>query len=439
MNCIVPVAAERKGTTRIAALISSSQFDFVSTLKAGDHIAWPQGTGEPTGLTGRLTTQQGLPICSLVLGMVITPTLDAVGEQFDYLCLNGAAQTRKAAARSGNRVIPAHVSAIPGLIAGRRIPVDVALIRVRPTDDPDVLSLGVMVDFVHEMVEAARVVVAEIDERMPLTAEDALIRRDRITHLTLADGSEPLMADPVPSAVDIAVANHVAALIPDRATVQFGVGSLPTAVCAALRDHKGLGLHSGVIPDCAVDLIEAGVVDNLHKGLDHGVTVTGGLFGSRRLMEFAHENPAIAMRRATYTHSPQVLAGLANFHTINSAIEVDLSGQINSEMAGRRYVGAVGGQIDYVRGGRIAAGGRSIIAMSSTTPGGKHSKIVADLAGRPVTTARSDVDLIVTEYGVADLWGLDFHRRAEALIGIAHPAFRDQLSCDFEQALAEVR
>lgn len=421
------------------SIVSSSDFDFASVLRSGDHVAWPQGTGEPVGLTHRLVTQgEAVPPVTLVLGMVTSATLDEIGsDRFSYLCLNGAANTRKAAARSGNRVIPAHVSAIPGLIESRRIPVDVALVRVRPTEDPDVLSLGVMVDFAHEMIGAARVVVAELDERMPLTGQDALIPRSAVSHLTMADRDEPLMKDGRPSAAEIAVSDRVAALIPDRATVQFGVGGLPTAVCAALRNHKGLGLHSGVIPDAAVDLINAGVIDNLHKGVDVGVTVTGGLFGSRKLMDFAHDNPQIAMRRARYTHAAATLLALENLYTINSAIEIDLSGQINSEMAGSRYVGAVGGQIDYVRGGRLSSGGRSIMAMSSTTPDEKHSKIVASLGRRPVTTARSDVDLIVTEFGVADLWGLDFHARAEALISVAHPAFRDQLHRDFEQTLIQ--
>lgn len=408
----------------------SSKFDFAQVLRDGDHVIWPQGTGEPTGLSGALIAgAPEWPKFTLVVGMVTTPTLGNLrGDNPGFLCLNGAGGARKAVDLSGGRVIPAHVSALPDLIRSRRVPVDVVLIRVRPTADPDVMSLGVMVDFVHEMVDAARVVIAEIDERMPLTRDDALIARSKITHFTMADGPDPVLPDPVPSASDVAVAQRVAALIPDRATVQFGVGGLPVAVCAALKGHKDLGLHSGVIPDCSVDLIEAGVITNAHKGLDLGVTVTGGLFGTARLNRFAHENSQIALRRATYTHSPQTLARLERLQTINSAIEIDLSGQINSEMAGARYVGAVGGQIDYVRGGRLSPGGRSIIAMASTTPDGKHSKIVLNLGNRPVTTARSDVDLVVTEYGVADLWGLDLRARAQALIGIAHPEFREKLA-----------
>lgn len=411
----------------------SAEFDFSEILQAGDHVAWPQGPGEPVGLTHRLMQQQGeLPPVTLVLGMVISKTLDAsTAANFDYLCLNGAGSARKAAAFSGNRVIPAHVSAIPGLIAARRIPVDVCLIRARPTDDPEMLSLGVICDFVHEMVEAARVVVVEIDERIPLTGQDALIPRSRIAHFSLADRAEPLLPDPEPSPLDLAVARRVADLVPDRATIQIGIGTISAAICAALKNHRGLGLHSGVIPDGAADLIESGAVDNLHKGIDVGVTVTGGLFGGRRLLDFADANPAIALRRATYTHSQATLSQLANLYTINSAVEVDLSGQVNAELAGERYVGAVGGQVDFVRGARAGAGGRSIIAFPSVTPDGKRSKIVARLGSRPVTTARSDIDLVVTEYGFADLWGLDLQARSAALISIAHPDFRDELRREF--------
>lgn len=407
----------------------SGEFDFSAILRAGDHVAWPQGPGEPVGLTHRLMAQESeLPRTTLVLGMVTSGSLNSpAAANFGYLCLNGAANSRKAAAYSGNRIVPAHVSAIPGLIAARRIPVDVALIRARPTDDPKTLSLGVICDFVHEMVAAARVVVAEIDERMPLTGQDALIARSRVSHFSQADRDEPLLPDPEPSALDLAVARRVAELVPDRATLQIGIGAIPTAICSALRDHRGLGLHSGVIPDGAVDLIEAGAVDNLHKGADVGVTITGGLFGGRRLLDFADANPALALRRATYTHAQATLSRLARLHTINSAVEIDLSGQVNAELAGERYVGAVGGQVDFVRGGRAGPDGRSIIAMPSVTPDGKRSKIVAGLGGRPVTTARSDVDLVVTEYGCADLWGLDLKARAAALVAIAHPDFREQL------------
>ena len=412
---------------------ASSEFDFARVLRPGDHVIWPQGTGEPTGLSAALMHQaDALPPFTLVPGMVITQTLRvAAGANISFLCLNGAAETRRAVAASGGRVLTAHVSALPAMILSRRIPVDVALVRVRPTADPQVLSLGVMVDYVREMIAAARVVIAEIDERMPLTGQDALIARDSITHVAEADGTEPLLPDPVPSAEDRALAARVAGLIPDGATVQLGIGGLPVAVCAALNGHRDLGVHSGIVPDAIVELIEAGVVTNRLKGIDPGVTVTGGLFGTRRLSDFAHQNPAIHMRGAAYTHSARTLMQIRNLHSINSAIEIDLSGQVNSEIAGTRYVGAVMGQVDFVRGGRLSEGGRSIFALGSRTADGRHSKIVAGLGGSPVTTPRSDVDLVVTEWGVADLWGLDLQARAKALIGIAHPDFRDELGRAF--------
>lgn len=413
--------------------VPSSQFDFRQIIQPGDHVIWPQGTGEPTGLSAALLRQSGdIPAPTLVLGMLTTKTLDLLPQaNVQLLCLNGAANTRHAVAKSRNRVIPAHLSAIPGLLNERRIPVDVALVRARPTQDPNVLSLGVMVDFVHEMIAAARVVVVELDERLPLTGDDALVELRRFTHVTLADGPEPMLPDPIPSEVDQQVARHVAALIPDRATVQLGVGGIPTAVCAELRHHQDLGLHSGVIPDAVVPLLEAGVVNNRFKGLDDGKTVTGGLFGTRRLFDFAHANPEVMMRRAVHTHASRTLSNLRNLYTINSTVEIDLSGQCNSEVAGKSYVGAVGGQVDYVRGSRLSEGGRSIMAFPSTTPDGAHSRVVASLGAHPVTTARSDIDIVVTEFGAADLWGLDLHARARRLIGIAHPKFREHLEAEF--------
>ncbi|MCI5075386.1 acetyl-CoA hydrolase/transferase C-terminal domain-containing protein [Oricola sp.] len=416
----------------------SSEFDFASVLQPGDHVVWPQGTGEPTGLTAALVeATPDLPAYVAVLGMATTRTPKALVESgARFLCLNGAAGTRSAAAHSGNRIMPAHVSTVPGLIRSRRLPVDVVLLRVRPTEEPGMFSAGVVADFVQEMVDAARVVIAEIDDRLPLTGDDALIARDRIHHLTLADGPEPLLPDAPAGATDIEVARRVAEIVPDRATIQLGIGGLPTAVCAALAGHKHLGIHSGVIPDCAVDLLENGAVTNLHKGLDEGRMVTGGLFGDRRLFDFSDGNNAVSLRGAAYTHAAQTMARLKKFYTINSAIEIDLTGQVNSELAGGKYIGAVGGQVDFVRGGRLSEGGRSIIALASTTADGKTSKIVAGLENRPVTTARSDIDIVVTEFGSAELWGLDFPARARALVAIAHPDFRESLDRSLQAAAA---
>ena len=316
---------------------------------------------------------------------------------------------------------------MPGLVRSRVIPVDILLLRVRPHPKPGYFTAGVMADFLPAMVQAARCVIAEIDERLPITAQDALVEAKDIDVLTQCDADEVLMPDPEPTDIDMRVAAHVAGLIPDGATIQLGVGGLPVAVCRALMQHKDLGVHSGVISDIVVDLVEKGVITNARKGIDAGRIVTGGLFGSRRLMNFADGNQRIEIRCSEYTHNQQVLARLPNLYAINSGVEVDLTGNVNSEIAAGRYLGAIGGLPDFVRGAIASNGGRSIIALPSTTPDGKHSRIVATLAGRPISVPRGDIDLVVTEYGVADLRGRSFSERAERLRAIAHPDFRDRL------------
>ena len=409
--------------------ILSSHFDFSPHVREGDVVTWLQGTGEPLGLSNRLVAQRhALPPLNLFVGLMASHTLKP--EHADRFCLrglNGAGTARTLTAANVLDIIPAYVSAVPGLVRSRVIPVDILLLRVRPHPKPGYFTAGVMADFLPAMVQAARCVIAEIDERLPITAQDALVEAKDIDVLTQCDADEVLMPDPEPTDIDMRVAAHVAGLIPDGATIQLGVGGLPVAVCRALMQHKDLGVHSGVISDIVVDLVEKGVITNARKGIDAGRIVTGGLFGSRRLMNFADGNQRIEIRCSEYTHNQQVLARLPNLYAINSGVEVDLTGNVNSEIAAGRYLGAIGGLPDFVRGAIASNGGRSIIALPSTTPDGKHSRIVAILAGRPISVPRGDIDLVVTEYGVADLRGRSFSERAERLRAIAHPDFRDRL------------
>jgi acetyl-CoA hydrolase len=411
-----------------------SGFDFTGILHAGDVVAWPQGPGEPTGLSGALIAQRhDLPAFSLLLGLGASRTVRPEhADKIALRALNGVGNNRSWTHLA--EIIPVHISQTPGLIRSGALRVDIVLLRVRPHKTPGYFTTGVISDFTQALVEAARVVVAELDERLPLTADDALIPAEAIDHLVPAFGADILMPDPALSDVDQAIAQNVARLIPDGATIQLGVGSLPAAVAAALCTHRDLGVHSGVVTDALVDLIEAGVVTNARKGIDTGITVTGGLFGTERLRAHADGNAAIAMRACTYTHNQETLGRLHALHAINSAVEVDLSGQVNSEIAGGRYLGAVGGQLDFVRGAQRSAGGRSIIALPSTTADGKHSRIVASLDGRPVTCPRSDADIVVTEFGVADLRGCGLHERTRRLHAIAHPSFRDELLSPVMQA-----
>ena len=411
-----------------------SGFDFRAVIREGDVVAWPQGPGEPTGLSGALVAQRhDLPRFSLLLGLGASRTVRAEhADRITLMALNGAGTNRGWTGQA--EIVPVPISQMPARLRSGALRVDVALLRVRPSDVPGYVTTGIISDYTQAMAAAARVVVAELDERLPLTEGDALIPMEAIHHLVPAFGDAILLPDPALSDVDRAIARNVAAVIPDGATIQLGVGTLPTAVAAALMGHRELGVHSGVVSDVLVDLVERGVVTNARKGVDAGLTVTGGLFGTERLRDHADGNRAIGMRASSYTHHPAVLGRLHLMHAINSAIELDLTGQANSEIAAGRYLGAVGGQLDFVRGAQISAEGRSIMALPSTTPDCKYSRIVAALDGRPVTTPRSEADMVVTEYGVAHLRGCGFQERARRMLAIAHPAFRDALLPSVRQA-----
>ena len=406
--------------------LALAQLRLADHVRPRDVIGWPQGPGEPLALTEALVAQRAeLNAPVLFFGLMSSPTLrPELADHFTFRALNGAGTNRRLTALAD--ILPCHVSALPGLLRGGELRVDVALIQVKPLPTGG-FSLGVIADFTQALIRSARVVIALVNPALPAVHGDALVDGVDIDVLVESDDRIIDMPDPEPSEAERAVATQVAALIPDRATVQLGIGTLPAAVAGALSTHRELGVHSGVVSDVLVDLVERGIVTNAHKGRDAGRTVTGGLFGTRRLRDFAERSGLIAMRSADYTHDIGVTSSLAQFHTVNSAIEIDLSGQVNSELAGGRYLGAVGGQVDFVRAGVASSGGRSIIAVPSTTPDGKHSRIVASLDGRPVTTARSDVDVIVTEYGAAHLRGRPLRERARRLIAIAHPDHRDAL------------
>jgi len=415
-------------------ILSLDQLRFAEHVREGDVIGWPQGPGEPLGLTEALVAQ-GAQLKSPVLffGLTHSDTLrPELANHFRFHALNGAGTSRRVTALA--EVTPCYVSNIPSLLRDGHLKLDVCLVQVRPMPGGG-YSLGVISDFTEAMIRAARVVLALVNPALPAMGGDALVAADDIDVLVESDSRIIDMPDPQPSAIDREVARQVAALIPDRATVQLGVGTLPAAVAAALSAHRELGVHSGVVSDVLVDLVEQGVVTNAHKGCDAGRTVTGGLFGTQRLRDFAERSGLVHMRSANYTHDIRVAGAIRAFHTINSAIEIDLSGQVNSEVAAGRYLGAVGGQVDFVRAGVASPGGRSIIAFPSRTPDGKHSRIVATLGDAPVSTARSEVDVIVTECGAAHLRGCSLKERARRLIAIAHPDHRAAL----ERALHDQR
>jgi len=315
---------------------------------------------------------------------------------------------------------------VPRLYADRTLRADVVFLQLSPAID-GVATVGLTNDFASDAARHARVVIAEVNDQVPwvygaeLPADLRIDVAVRTSRPPVGLGSTPI------GTVEEKIARHVATLVPDGATIQIGIGAIPDAILSALAQHRDLGVHSGLIGDRIADLMEAGVITNARKPIDTGVTVTNVVLGTRRLNDFVHRNRAVAMPHTSYCHVPEVLGRLDQFYAINSAIEVDLTGQVNAEMADGVYVGAAGGQPDFVRGALLAARGRSLFVLPSTARRGTRSRIVANLNQGTVTTPRCDADLVITEWGVADLRGQGFAERMRRMIRIADPAFREEL------------
>jgi acyl-CoA hydrolase len=309
------------------------------------------------------------------------------------------------------------------MFAERRLPCDVGLMQVSPPDAKGMCSLGIGVDYVADAMLHTPILIAEINQRMPVTVGSQRIPLDRFAATIATD--RPLAEDPTraPGATEQRIAAHIAELIDDGDTVQLGVGSLGTAVLDALADHEDLGFHTGMVTDGLLRLIDKGVATGSCKEIDPGLIVAGTALGSAELYNRVPELPARFLP-TSYTHSPQVLSQLQSLVSVNFAMEVDLSGQVGAEVSRGVYIGAVGGQVDFTRAAALT-GKRSIIALRATSGG--QSTIKAALDGGVVTTTRSDVDTVVTEHGVAHLRGCSLRERAQRMVAIAAPEFRDEL------------
>jgi len=298
-------------------------------------------------------------------------------------------------------------------------------VQVSPADADGDHSCGLISDYVQAAVAQARVVVAEVNDQVPYTLGEKL-PASRIDVAVQVSRPPVEVAPAKVGETDEAIARFAAAYIEDGSVLQTGVGATPDAILRLLKDRKDLGVHSGMLGDGLVALVEAGVVTNARKPIDAGVSINGALIGTRRLYQWADRNPQMRMCATSYTHDAAVLARLEKLVTINSALEVDLTGQVNAEQSGSSYLGGTGGQVDFVRAGARSRGGHSIIALPATAKGGQISRITPTLSG-PVTTARTDVDVIVTEFGAAELKGQTLAERTRRLIAIAHPDFQEEL------------
>jgi acyl-CoA hydrolase len=402
--------------------------DLRGLIRAGDTIMWGQAHAQPLSLIKALVQQRhGIGRTRLLLG--IGQGLESIlqaehADAFDFVSYCGAGSNRSLARAGVLDILPLHYSEMARRIRDGSIKVDVLMLQVPPADAAGRYSLGLAREYLIPALTRARAVIAEVDPSIPWTFGGPYLQESDFHLLVASRSSQPPPAPTTPGALEHAIGRHVAGLVPDGATVQTGIGVLPDAVLAALGDHRDLGIHSGSIGDGVALLSEAGVINNSRKSLDAGLTIGGMLLGGEQLRRHAHRNPALELRGAEYTHDPAILAGMDCFTSINSAVEVDLTGQVNSEVAGGTYLGAVGGALDFVRGALRSKGGIPIIALPSTA--GERSRIVSALAG-PVTIPRSDACVVVTEHGVADLRGLSLSQRVNRMIAIAHPRHHDEL------------
>lgn len=392
--------------------------DLSQWIRPGDTVIWGQSCAEPRTLTEALFEQRhAIGPFRCFLGIPATDTVKPeYADVVSFLSYCGTGSNRTLHDAGVLDILTAHYSTFPALFRSREVPVDVALVQVSPPNDDGTYSMGLAHEYLGAALDAARVVIAEVNDQLPAIPGTRQLRGEEID--VLVPSSRPPV-EVLPATLDdesLALGRAVAAVIPDGATLQLGIGSLAQSVLAALGAHHDLHVHSGMVSDGVVDLVDAGVVT--------GDVVGGILMGSCRLFERAATDPRFRLLPTEHTHSLDVMRAIPRFVSVNGAVEVDLLGQVNTERVGASYVGAIGGGLDFARGAAASPGGIPILALPSTSKG--RSRIVPRLAV-PASVPAVEAGVIITEYGAADLRGRSLAERAELLIGIAHPDHRDEL------------
>lgn len=409
----------------------------VQHIKSGDRVVVAHATAEPAALLKAMVENykqyNNVEIVHLVAMGPAEYCKPGMETHFWHNSLFLGGSTRKAIQEGRGDFTPVFFHKVPDLLRTSLHP-NVALLQLSPPDEHGYCSYGVAVDYTKPAAECADLRIAQINKNMPRTLGNSFIHVSELDYIVEAD--IPLIELPPPniSEVEQAIGKNCASLVEDGDTLQLGIGAIPDAVLLFLKDKKDLGIHSEMFSDGVVDLVELGVVTNRRKSINRGKTVVAFLMGTRRLYDYVHNNPEVQMMPVDYVNDPVVIAQNDNLVSINSCVEVDLFGQVVSDSVGVRQISGVGGQVDFVRGASMSKNGRSIIAMPSTAQGGKVSKVVPLInEGAAVTTSRFDVDYIVTEYGIAHLYGKTLRQRARALIEIAHPNFRGELAAEYER------
>lgn len=330
--------------------------------------------------------------------------------------------------------IPCHLSQIPALFSERIIPVDVALVQLSPPDRNGYCTLGVSVSYMREVLNRAKLIIAEINEKMPRTHGDTLIPISKVDYVV--ESSHPLFTLPPQKIgeVEKKIGAFISELVPDGAVIQIGIGNIAEAVLEGLKNKRMLSIHSGTFSDGVIQLVESGALKTKGKGSKGRPMVATELIGTSKLYQFCHDNPMVEMWPIDYTHNIHILSNIKGFVSINSAVQIDLTGQVNAEMVGETLINGIGGMLDFLRGANASPGGKAIIACPSTAKNGKVSRIVPKLdAGTSVSVGRADIDFVVTEFGIAQLRGKSLSERAKELISIAHPDFRGELKQVFKK------
>ena len=353
---------------------------------------------------------------------------------FKHNSLFVGASTREAVSEGRAEFTPCHFSEVPRLFKEEYLKVDVAIVQVSPPDNNGYCSFGISNDYTKPAAECAELVIAEVNPKMPRTLGDSFIHIKDIDYIVEVDYDIIELKPAKIGEIEKAIGENCAELIEDGSTLQLGIGAIPDAVLLFLKDKKDLGIHSEMISDGVVELVEAGVITNRRKTLHKNKMVVTFLMGTKKLYDFVNDNPMVETFPVDYVNNPTIIGKNDNMISINSCIQIDLMGQVASESIGIKQFSGVGGQVDFIRGANMSKGGKSIIAIPSTASKGTLSRIVPFLDnGAAVTTSRNDVHYVATEYGIAELRGKSLKERARALINIAHPKFREELIEEWEK------
>lgn len=413
----------------------------IKAIKDGDRVVTGFACGEPFGLERALVENyenykdvQIINMLTLGESPWCEPKMKG---HFTLNCLFASQSNRKAISTGICEFTTSHFYEIPNVIKNYICP-RVSLVMVSPPDEHGYVSFGTTVDYTRGTTDYCEVVIAQVNKYMPRTFGNSIKHVRDFTYFVEIDEPLPEIKDVEISDTEMKIGKNCASLINDGDCLQLGIGNIPNAVCSQLWNKKDLGIHSELVGDGVVDLLEAGIINNKKKQTNNGRTVLGAALGSQKLNNYINNNPSVEMHPIDYVNNPCEIAKNDNMVSINSCLQVDLLGQVVSDTVGLNQFSAVGGQVDFVRGATMSRGGRSIIAMPSTAKGGMISRIVPLITeGSAVTTPRNDVNFVVTEYGIAQLKGRTLKERAKALILIAHPRFRPRLILEYRRRFNE--